>query len=123
MGVGFLVGILAGYTLSLQQNIALREQVEALRKPPKKIMPDEKWEKQKPNTTDEYKLTSAKADWFRGIFAKYIYPYIDSNVGSILIEEFIRPLNLKLTQLEREQIDKERMEKLMLIQTSSRTDD
>ncbi len=103
IGVSFLVGVLGGYAWAQHRIITLRDTLDELRQPPLKITPEDKWKNYKPTAHDEYTLTKAKRDWFSTILAKYIAPYVDKNVSTLLIEELIMPVEDRLIELESQQ--------------------
>lgn len=91
----------------------MQEKLTELSKPPRKFTRDDWWENNQPDTQDEYELILAKRNWFRNFLVNYVYPYIDHNAGSVLLQEFLSPLNEKLVKMEMKQEAKERASKLL----------
>lgn len=123
--LGILLGIGIGYALSLQRLVSMQEKLTELSKPPRKISPNDSWEYHKPDTANEYKFMQARVDWLRNILVKYVYPYIDRGVSTLLIEEILTPLNEKLVEMEMQQEARERASELLRRQkmAAGQTDD
>lgn len=124
-GFGLLLGVLGVYAWATTKLLSAQEKITELSKPPRKITKRDWWENHEPNSADGYKITKARADWLTYIFSTFIFPYIDKNVASLLVHEFLTPLDSKMVDLELEQQNQERLTELMLIQktTSHRADD
>lgn len=121
--MGAIMGGLGIYAWSLQQQLAMQKTISELNKPPRRITQQDWWENHQPNTDDEYQVTLARRNWLRYFFSNFIYPYVDRNASSVLVQEFIMPYEEKLTRLELEQEDKERLTTLRQIQRAGQTDD
>jgi hypothetical protein len=121
--MGTIMGGLGIYAWSLKQQLAMQKTISELNKPPRRITQQDWWENHQPNTDDEYQVTLARRNWLRYFFSNFIYPYVDRNASSVLVQEFIMPHEEKLTRLELEQQDKERLTALRQIQRAGQTDD
>ncbi len=121
--MGAIMGGLGIYAWSLKQQLAMQKTISELNKPPRRITQQDWWENHQPNTDDEYQVTLARRNWLRYFFSNFVYPYIDRNASSVLVQEFIMPYEEKLTRLELEQQDKERLTTLRQIQRAGQTDD
>lgn len=102
------IGFLAGYVIRQQQIIALQSELLQTKQPPKPATRADWWESHRPDSDDDMVVLQAHHDWLRDILVRFVQPYIDKNVLSILMLETLQPLNEKLTALEMQRLKESR---------------